>query len=79
MALETHISGVIRGKSIELVDDPGLQAGQEVEVTLRPTPKQGTAGEGILRAAGALADSWQAEDDRILSEIQASRGCASSG
>lgn len=77
MASEAHFQGVIRGKTIELVVDPGLQAGQMVEVTLRATNEHNAPGEGILRAAGALADSWQAEDDLILAEIQASRSQSS--
>lgn len=77
MASEAHYQGVIRGKTIELVVDPGLQAGQVVEVTLRPASEQSAPGEGIRRAAGALADSWQAEDDSILAEIQASRSQSS--
>jgi hypothetical protein len=73
MASEVHLHGVIRGKTIELVVDPGLELGQAVEVTVRPAAAVGSAGAGILRAAGALADSWGDEDDLILREIQASR------
>jgi hypothetical protein len=64
------LPGVIRGRTIELLADPGLGNGQAVEVTIRPGP--GAApGEGIARTAGALRDD--AEWDAIMREIQEAR------
>ncbi len=73
MISSSSLRGFIHGKTIELVNDPGLKEGQEVEVTLRPTTKAESWGEGLNRAAGALADSWQTEDDEILDRIQEDR------
>jgi hypothetical protein len=73
MISPSNLRGVIHGKTIELSKDPGLQEGQEVEITLRPMTKAETLGAGLLRCAGALAGSWQPEDDAILDEIQEGR------
>ena len=73
MISPSNLRGVIHGKTIELITDPGLKEGQEVEITLRPMTKANTLGAGLQRCAGALADSWQAEDDSILEQIQDSR------
>ena len=71
--ISSSIRGVIHGKTIELANDPGLKQGQEVEVTLRPATKPDSWGEGLRRAAGALTDSWQPDDDEILDRIQEDR------
>jgi hypothetical protein len=47
------IPGVIHGKTIELIADPGLGDGQPVEVFIRATSHGKTSGEGIRRSAGA--------------------------
>ena len=66
--------GVVNGKTIELTEDPGVPAGQEVEVLVTPVPaKQSDWGAGLRRCAGALADVWTVEDDRILEEIYRER------
>ncbi len=68
------LHGIVNGKTIELSDDPGVPAGQEVEVIVKPVPaKQAVWGEGLRRCAGALADEWTEEDDRILEEIYRER------
>ena len=71
------IQGIIHGKQIELAEDPGIADGREVEVTVRPVEKKRPWGEGIRRSAGALADSWTEEDDKILREIYLDRKWAS--
>ena len=71
------IHGVIHGKTIELKESPGVPDGQEVEVVVTPVSRQRASGEGIRRSAGALADSWTDEDDRILAEIYEDRKRAS--
>ena len=80
------LRGVIRGKQIELETETGFDDGQSVEVLLRTeleTPPPGTKplpgppplwkpGQ-VVTVAGALADDWTEEDDRILAEIYADR------
>jgi hypothetical protein len=68
------MTGRIHGRTIELTDDPGLQDGQEVRVQMTPVlPLPANWGEGIRRSAGALANEWTEEDDRILEEIHQDR------
>jgi hypothetical protein len=64
------LSGIIHGRTIELLADPGLADGQPVEVTIRPSPPSGT-GAGIARTAGALHDD--AEWDAIMEQIHEAR------
>jgi hypothetical protein len=65
----TH--GRVRGNTIELTEDLGLDEGQEVEVQVSILPPVRKWGEGILRTAGALADDpyW----DAIMEEVHQSR------
>ena len=68
------IHGVINGRTIQLADDPGVPNGQEVEVLVIPVPTSNSNwGDGIRRCAGALAEEWTEEDDRILEEIYQQR------
>jgi hypothetical protein len=65
------LHGTVHGKTIELDEDLGVAAGQEVEVQIKvigPTPKWG---DGILRTAGSLKDDpyW----DGIMEEIHQAR------
>ena len=66
-------NGIIHGRTVELSEDPGMDEGQQVQVILRPAEKKGTWGEGLRRCAGALADSWSDEDDRILDQLHQER------
>ena len=77
------IRGVIHGKTITLADAPAMPDGAKVELSLRParrrcTVRRKTAGEGLRRAAGALAESWTQEDDRILAQIRRQRDASAS-
>jgi hypothetical protein len=65
------LHGKVRGKTIELDEDPGVAEGQEVVVQMRVVPPAKKWGEGILRTAGALADDphW----DAIMEEIHKAR------
>jgi hypothetical protein len=69
--------GVIHGKRIELVEDPGIDDGEQVEVTLRarqlPGPPPGWSPGCKETAGGMLADVWTDEDDRILDQIYRER------
>ena len=68
------LHGIVNGRTIELTDDPGVPAGQAVEVIVKMMlPTQQVWGEGLLACAGALADEWTDEDDRILEEIYQQR------
>jgi hypothetical protein len=67
------IHGKAQGRTIVLDEPLGLPLGQEVDVTVTPVTGERPAGEGIRRSAGALADSWTDEDDRILAEIHQDR------
>ncbi|MGO8896981.1 MAG: hypothetical protein ACLQU5_01320 [Isosphaeraceae bacterium] len=53
------IHGRIHGKTIELDEDLGVAAGQEVEVQVTVVQTARKWGEGILRTAGALADDTE--------------------
>lgn len=75
------LHGVVRGKTIELEQDLGVVDGQEVEIQvtmLRPkkrlpgSPPHWQPGRPS-RTAGALAESWTEEDDRILNEVYRDR------
>jgi len=70
--MEFH-PAIIRGKTIELDADLGLEDGQTVEVVVRVVKKPETWGAGIRRSAGAMAGHWTAEDHRILEEIRRDR------
>ena len=72
------IHGRIQGKTIVLDEPLGLPMGQDVEVVVTPIARRRPWGQWILRSAGALADTWSEEDDRILAEIHEDRKRASS-
>jgi hypothetical protein len=67
----TH--GRVRGKTIELDEDLGLAEGQVVELQVKVVPQPRPWGEGLRRCAGALANEWTEDDDRILDEIHQDR------
>ena len=79
MTKTTH--GRIHGKIIELDEDLGVVAGQEVEVQVKMIgPKQRAPGPpprwrpgGTETAAGIMAEYWTDEDDRILDAIERDR------
>jgi hypothetical protein len=74
MMTSKTIHGIVNGRTIELTDDPGLPTGQEVEVVVKPVSlPTSTWGEGLRRCAGALAQEWTDEDDRILEAIYQER------
>jgi hypothetical protein len=67
------LHGKVHGKTIELDEDLGVIDGQEVEVQVKIVPSTKKWGEGLRRCAGALADEWTEEDDRVLNEIYQDR------
>lgn len=67
------VTGIVHGKTIEFSEELGVADGEQVEVTITQTKVNPNWGEGILRSAGALADDWTEEDDKILEQIYQSR------
>ena len=67
------LHGKVHGKTIELDEDLGVIDGQVVEVQVKIVPSAKKWGEGLRRCAGALADEWTEEDDRVLNEIYQDR------
>lgn len=67
------IHGKVHGKTIQLDEDLGVADGQDVEVQVKIIPPTKQWGEGLRRCAGALANDWTEEDDRILNEIYQER------
>jgi hypothetical protein len=65
--------GRIRGRTIELDQDLDFAEGQVVEVQVKLSSPSNAWGEGLRRCAGALANEWTEEDDRILEEIYRDR------
>ncbi len=65
--------GVIRGKTIVLVEDLGLVEGQEIEVVVRIRTPEMEWGRGIRKSAGGMIPHWTAEDDQILEAIENDR------
>jgi hypothetical protein len=73
------LKGVIRGRTIELEEEPGLPDGQSVAVTVQPAGEQPLIekgrlppGEGIRRSAGAWADD-PAGLDAYLKQLRQDR------
>lgn len=56
--MSTVLQGVVRGRTIELDQEPGLPDGATVTVTLQPgsADKQHVPGEGLRKAFGAWAE-----------------------
>ncbi len=77
----------MHGKTIDLDEDLGVVEGQEVKVQVTlihlkkrlPGPPPGWQAGRPSATAGWLAESWTAEDDRILDEIYRERKRVRSG
>ncbi|HWE37756.1 MAG TPA: hypothetical protein VG406_14405 [Isosphaeraceae bacterium] len=71
------LRGVIRGRTIELEAEPGIEDGRRVEVVVRsktpPGPPPLWRPGGTETAAGMMAGHWTEDDDRILDEIERER------
>lgn len=68
------VEGVVHGKSINVAGDLNLRDGERVELTIeKVTGRTEPWGEGLRRCAGALADFWTEEDERILERIHRER------
>lgn len=65
-------AGIIHGKTIELIDAPGLPDGQAVSVVVQPLESIENhlpPGEGLRRAFGSWAED-ASELDKFLEEIR---------
>lgn len=67
------LHGIIHGNSIELIGNPGLPEGEEVEVRIIVAKKKPQITDRLDRCAGGLAENWTDEDDHILAELQQDR------
>ena len=56
------LHGKIHGKTIELVENPGVEDGQEVELQMEIIPARTNWGDGIRRSAGGWADFPEMDD-----------------
>ena len=59
------VRGVIHGKTIELLSDPGLMDGQLVQVTIHTEANLSAREEALRSAAGALAHLPQEAWDEL--------------
>ena len=67
------LHGTVHGRTIELAEELGLADGEEVEVSVRVIAGKRLWGEGLRRCAGALAEEWTEDDDRVLEELYQER------
>jgi hypothetical protein len=65
-------TGIIHGKTIELLESPGIAEGSQVDVVVTRSANEKRPGDGLLATEGALVDDgdW----DAIMDEIEKSRG-----
>jgi hypothetical protein len=69
MAQQLH--GTVHGRTIELIENPGLADGQSVEVRVTAIPSMSKPGAGIRRSAGGWQD--HPELDAVLDQIYQER------
>jgi hypothetical protein len=71
------LRGTVRGRTVELDCDPGIEDNRVVEVVLRtrqlPGPPPAWKPGIAQTAAGMLADAWTSEDDHILDAVHEER------
>jgi hypothetical protein len=67
------VHGIVHGNTIELKENPGISDGQEVRLIVSVAKKSRPWGEGLRNSAGALANSWTDQDDKILEELHRQR------
>jgi hypothetical protein len=65
------LHGKVRGRTIELDEDPGIAEGQQVEVQMKVVEPTRKWGEGIRRSAGGWAD--HPELDPVMEKIHEER------
>jgi hypothetical protein len=72
-AMSNRFHGTIQGNMIVVDENLGLNTGEKVEFQIIRKPLRPIDPDGFRRAAGALADEWTEEDDRILEKIYLDR------
>jgi len=65
------LHGKIRGRTIELDEDPGVAEGQQVEVQMKVVEPSRNWGEGIRRSAGGWSN--HPELDTVMETIREER------
>jgi hypothetical protein len=65
------LHGKVHGKTIELVEDPGVADGQEVELQMKVVLAARKWGDGIRRSAGGWAD--YPKMDAIMEKVHQQR------
>ncbi len=68
------VQGVIHGKTIELLVEPGIASGQRVEIIIRPIAEPDDRIAAILRTAGSMAND--PEFAAVMSEVRRDRESA---
>jgi len=68
----TTVTGIVRGKHLDLDAETGLPDGQQVSVVIRPVQEKLPPGEALRRAFGAWADDSEGLDE-FLAEMRRSR------
>ena len=69
-----RVHSIVHGKTIEIEEELGLPDGDKVSIVIENSQSiRDKWGEGLQRCAGALADEWTEEDDKILDDIYRSR------
>ncbi len=65
------LHGIIHGKTIELLQNPGLEDGYSVEVEIRPLASREQRIANLRRSADSMVDD--PEFDAIMEQIQRER------
>lgn len=68
-ATATIITGVIRGKNLELDQETGFPDGQHVSIVIQPVPEKPPTGEALRSAFGGWADDAEGLDE-FLAEMR---------
>ena len=71
LTMTKTMHGTVRGRTIELEEDPGVADSQKVEIQVKVVPQPAVPGDGLLRTEGALVDDE--ECDAIMAEIHQAR------
>ncbi len=69
-----RVVGIIRGNTIFVDEELGLQDGREVNILIETGPQVPPSwGSGLQKCAGSLSDNWSDEDEDILRQLRSDR------
>lgn len=69
-----RVVGVIRGNTIFVNEELGLQDGREVNILIETEPEVPQSwGAGLQKCAGSLSESWSEKDEDILRQLRSDR------